>query len=242
MMFFGLDQAAEAFHTWREMLAGVPDELTSTARILRFPDVPELPEMLRGQSLAVINGAFLGSESEGRDLLAPLAALGPRMDTWDTVPAAALTELHMDPPDPVPALTDHMLVDLSAEGFDRLMAVVGEGVETPLAMVELRQTGGALGRSAPEHGALDQLPGSYLAFAGGMVMGPESAAELGGALEGWRAALAPYRAGEYLNFVERPTDVAAAFGEQRYDRLSRVKAAWDADDVFRANHPIRPAS
>ena len=241
MMFFALEQAPEVFHTWRELLAGAPDELTSTCRILRFPDIPELPDVVRGQNLVVMNGAYLGSEAEGRDLLAPLAELGPGMDTWGQVPTAALTELHMDPPDPVPVLTDHMLVDLSAEAFDRLMAATGPGVDTPLGMVELRHTGGALGRSEPEHGALDHLPGSYLAFAGGMVVDAESAAAVGGALEGWRASLAPYRAGEYLNFVERPTDVAAAFGEGRYERLARVKAALDPDEVFRANHQIRPA-
>ena len=242
MMFFGLEQAAEVFHTWRELLADVPDELTSTARILRFPDVPELPEIVRGQSLAVVNGAFLGSEAEGRELLAPLAELGPGMDTFGMVPAAALTELHMDPPDPVPVMSDHLLVDLSAEAFDRMLEVSGPGVDTALGMVELRHTGGALARTGPGHGALDRLPGSYLAFAGGMVVDAESAAAVGGALEGWKASLAPYRAGEYLNFVDRPTDVTAAFGEERYERLARVKAAFDPDEVFRANHPIRPAN
>src|SRR5690606_35763903 len=101
-LFFDYERSAEVFRAWREWTAGVPEELTSAIRMLQFPPLQEIPEMLRGKSFAVVGAAYLSDEAEGARLLEPLRALGPQMDTLATVPAAALTELHMDPVDPVP--------------------------------------------------------------------------------------------------------------------------------------------
>ena len=59
----------------------------------------------------------------------------------------------------------------------------------------------------------------------------------------WREVLAPYRTGAtYLNFVgdEGADRVRAAYGPH-YERLARVKAGWDPDNVFRATGNVRPA-
>lgn len=49
-------------------------------------------------------------------------------------------------------------------------------------------------------------------------------------------------AGGYLNYAsEASTDaVAAAFGQEAWDRLRSIKAAWDPDNLFRFNHNIPP--
>ena len=49
--------------------------------------------------------------------------------------------------------------------------------------------------------------------------------------------------GVYLNFAERPKDGRALFGSaDTFDRLREVKAAYDAGDVIRSNHPVKPAT
>ncbi len=61
----------------------------------------------------------------------------------------------MDPPEPMPAVTrGGLLHSMPADLVDTLLAVAGPDVEVPLAMVELRLMGGALGRPArgPERG------------------------------------------------------------------------------------------
>jgi FAD/FMN-containing dehydrogenase len=55
-------------------------------------------------------------------------------------------------------------------------------------------------------------------------------------------ALAPYDTGrQYLNFTERPTDPARFYRPETYARLRAVRQRVDPDEVFRANHPIRPS-
>jgi len=54
--------------------------------------------------------------------------------------------------------------------------------------------------------------------------------------------MAPYEGGrQYLNFAEQKgTDVRGFYSPETYDRLRRVKAQYDPDEVFRANHAITP--
>ena len=51
-------------------------------------------------------------------------------------------------------------------------------------------------------------------------------------------ALAPYDAGRYLNFVDQPTDSSVAFPADGYARLQRVRAEYDPEGHFEANHQI----
>ena len=47
----------------------------------------------------------------------------------------------------------------------------------------------------------------------------------------------------YLNFAERPKTGKALFGSYRtYARLRAVKAEYDAADVIRSNHLVKPAA
>jgi hypothetical protein len=75
-----------------------------------------------------------------------------------------------------------------------------------------------------------------------MVMGEEAARAIGAHLEQVREAMAPWSAGAYVNFSERPGGAARdAFDEATYARLREIKARYDGGDLFRSNHPIEPA-
>jgi hypothetical protein len=53
---------------------------------------------------------------------------------------------------------------------------------------------------------------------------------------------APYKAGLYLNFEERPVPEGSFFSAETHARLRAVKAKYDPNQLIRANHPIRPAA
>ena len=244
-MLWPAERASEVLHRWREWTLTAPDEVTTSARVLQVPPMPDVPEPLRGRAFVVIDGAFTGTEEEGRALLEPLRELGPEMDMFAMIPAPGLQKIHMDPESPVPGLSDHALLgELPAEAIDALVAAADPAAGSPLVVVELRQLGGALSRH-PEHGAgaLGALDAAYGLFALGVPTDPAAIAAIEAHLALLRGALAPYETGgKYLNFAERPTDAATMFRPEAYRRLRDVKAAYDPAGLFRANHPIAAAS
>jgi hypothetical protein len=242
VMFFPFERAGEVLHAWTELLPTLPDELMTWAKLLQFPDAPDVPEPVRGGSFTVIFGAFLGSEGEGRALLRPVRDLGPAMDTFAVVPPAALGEMAMDPPDPLPLVsTTALLSDLPSAGVDELVSVAGPGSGSPLAMVELRQMGGALARRSPGAGARATLPGSLAMLSLGVAEDEASAATARTYLEAVERAVLPYRTGDYPNFVMEPADASSFFDTDTWARLCRVKALYDPSDLFKGNHHIPPA-
>jgi FAD/FMN-containing dehydrogenase len=242
-MFFPFERASSVLHAWREVLPELPDEMMTWLSILHFPDLPDFPDHLRGGSFVVVFGAYDGDEGSGARLLAPLRALGPQIDTFAMVPPAALGDLAMDPPDPLPYLTTHHLLDsLSADAVESLLAAVGPGSGSALVMVQLRHMGGALGRVAPDAGARATLPGEIALLGLGLVLDEESGRAVDASREALYDAMLPYRAGDYPNFVEEPADASAFFDAETWERLRWVKALYDPEDVFKGNHHIPPAA
>jgi hypothetical protein len=152
-----------------------------------------------------------------------------------------LSDLAMDPPDPLPYRFRHSLIDeLPGAAIDEIASIAGPG--SALTIVQFRHTGGALSRRAPGAGARATLPGEICAFALGVVPTAEAQPAVDEQVGGVISALAPYRAGDYPNFVEEPADASAFFDPATWERLRRVKAQWDPADVFKANHRIPPAT
>jgi hypothetical protein len=243
MLLFPQERAAEVLHAWRELLPTLPDEMTTIGRLVNVPPLEEIPEPLRGRSFVAFEAMYIGDEAEGARLVQPLRDLGPEIDMLQTIPIAALSHVHMDPPHPVPGAGDHMLLDdLPAAAIDSLVAAAGPGSGSPLVSVEIRHLGGAFARPEPDHGALASIDAPFVMFAVGMTPTPEVHAAVEGFLPRVLDSLAAYDAGrEYLNFAEKPVETGRLFPSTVYRRLRQAKAQYDPADLFRANHPIPPA-
>ena len=229
------DRAAEVLGAWADWTQQLPESVTSVGRLLQIPPIPEMPEPLRGRQFAIVEAAHVGDEADGRAVLEPLRALGPAMDTFAVVPARALTELHKDPPEPVPGSGDGWMLD----AFDRAAAATlahtaAMDGSSPLISVEVRHLGGALGRPSPNGGVLAKLDAAYAVYSVGSVDGPESRAAIDERIGDLRAALEPWHSrSAYLNFAERGVDPRAFHGDG-YERLTAIRGEVDPDGVFAA--------
>jgi FAD/FMN-containing dehydrogenase len=184
-LFFSLERADEVVHAWREWTATAPAAITSVARVMRFGDRHDVPEVVRGRSYTVIEAAHLGTDVEGAELLGPLRDLRPELDTFSLVPPSALGHLHMEPEHPEARLADDGLVgELPAAAIDDLLAVAGPASQSPLATVELRHASGAL----------ETLERGYFTHAAGTPTDAASAAAIEAQLALVAGAHAPYGA------------------------------------------------
>ena len=237
ILWFPVDRAGEVLNEWRAWTDGLPDEATSVGRILQLPPVEAIPEPVRGKSFVVVELIHCGDEAEGRELIAPLRALGPVLDTVAWVPVESLTTLHMDPEQPVPGSGDGtMLDDLDEAAID---AIVCGTVGTPLLSVELRHLGGAFARNRPDHGAIASFAAPFALYAVGAASTPAAKRMVEETVAELRRALAPLESSHtYLNFCDTERDASTLWTETSRHRLRRIKAAVDPHDVIRSNHEL----
>ena len=236
------EAAAQVLQAWRQLTqSGLPEEFTTSARLLNVPSVPGMPAAPRGKSFVVIDVIHLGTPAEADALLAPLRAMNPVTDTIGMIPAQALSHLHMDPEQPSAVVGDGlMLASLPAEAIETLVRVAGAG--TRPAVVELRHLGGEMKHGRPANGALAAVDADYALFAAGPAPYPQAAEAAARSVAAVQAAMRPWAARQmYLNLAETRRDPATFWTPQAYDRLRRIKAAGDPDGLIRSNHPIPPS-
>jgi FAD/FMN-containing dehydrogenase len=243
VMFWPIERGPEVLQTWRQLTqSGVPDGLTTVGRYLQLPPLEDIPEIVRGKSFAVVEAIHIGPRAEADELLAPLRALEPAMDTIETMPVGALVHVHMDPDHPVPNAGDGLLLaELPSEAVDELVRVAGAASGSPLLSVEVRHLGGELGRVRAECGALDSIEADYALFAVGIAPTPEAKAAIDAHLAVVRQAMSPWQARHmYMNFAESNREPSSFWSTANYERLRQIKARVDPADMIRSSHPVPP--
>jgi FAD/FMN-containing dehydrogenase len=235
-LFWPIDEARRILRAWREWIETVPLECESLGRMLQLPDVPFLPDHLRGRRFVLVELAFVGSAAEGDALIGPLRALGPELDTVTMLPTSELSTVNMDPEMPVPYLGEGMLLD--AYPPDAIDAMVDAFVGSSMTHVEVRQLGGAAAASSPDHGVLDAIEQPFVMMSFGLTPDAASMAVIQDQVAHLVASLRPWDSGRrYLNFAETPGDPRAIFG-RGYERLKQVRATYDPNGLFVPNHPV----
>jgi hypothetical protein len=244
ILWYPIERGPEVLNAWQELVAaGPPDEMTTVGRYLQFPPIPDMPEEVRGKSFVVIEVYHLGDPARADDLLAPLRALGPVNDTIQTVPVPALLRIHMDPEPPVPFVGDGLLLTgLPPAAVDAFHTAAGPGAPFPLLSVEIRHLGGAFARQDPEDCALGSTEQPFALYGVGMTPTPEMQTAAAAQVRALRDELGPWTADTTpLNFAETRRGPGAFWDGNAYQRLRRVKASVDPDDMIRSNHPVPPA-
>lgn len=233
-LFWPIERASEVLRAWRDWCATAPNSFTTSARMMRFPPDPMLPEPLQGRAFVVVDGAFLGPQETEDILLQPLRDLEPAMDLFGPSSIEQLTALHMDPPQPMPVASSHVLLDAAPDDLlDRLVDLAGPQADTALVVVELRQLGGALAARGDDTGAVDAIDAAFALFAIGVPgMVPEDA--LTAQLDAIVDAAGRHAAGTFANFAERIGSHTAPAAS--LDRLRSLHRELDPDGLLLAAH------
>ncbi|MEV4399175.1 FAD-binding oxidoreductase [Nonomuraea sp. NPDC049607] len=246
-LYFPAESIRDVLHFYRTWVAGVPDELSSSFFMMPWPDVPEVPEELRGRFAMHLRLSYLGSPQEGARLVEPLREIAtPLLDTVTDIPYTEVGTIHNDPPTPGSYhINSFQLTHLDHDAVEAILALVGPGSNSAVG-IEIRHLGGALARPPRLPNAVAHTTAQFQLYSAGVLgIGEDQAVYAGH--DRVIKTLAPWNSGtRMLNFMAGvahtdPEDVRQAFTPEAYERLVAVKTAHDPGNMFRFNHNIPPA-
>lgn len=246
-LMFAAETATEVLRAWRDWAQAVPESVTTSAAFVQIPPDAPLPEPVRGKLVLSLRVSHVGDPEEGESMVAPLREVGTVLaDTVREMPFTDWGEIHSDPVDPIPAYErTSLLGELPDEAIDTMVDLAGAGSGSPMALVEVRQLGGALGREPEVPAAIGHRDAAFTFFTIGMAP-PEDVDEVREYAEQLIEAMGPWSTGgAYVNFLSsdetEPREVARAYAPDVLERLVSIKSGTDSTNMFRLNHNIRPA-
>jgi hypothetical protein len=218
-----------------------PPELSVFFGLINFPDLPFVPEPMRGQTFASADVVFVGEADAAKALLAPLLAAGPVVaDQTRTFTIAQIGEVAAEPAEPSRALDlGATVASLDDGGLLDLVGAFREATPDGLTILQLRALGGAVADASRDaDGVIGHLDADYLVFAAALELTP-------GRLD--RTLFAPLQNvldGRTVprtvpTFLRSGQTLADAYPEESVRRLSAIKSRVDPDNLVRSNRPLR---
>lgn len=245
LIVFPLADARSVLTQYRDMVAGMSDDLSVWAVLRKAPPLPFLPADWHGREIVALavfsplpESAVQESLNQIRGFARPLGEhVGP-------VPYTAWQQA-FDPllaPGARNYWKSHNFDTLADQAIDVVLDYAGK-LPTPQCEIFLGLLGGEAGRHAPTSTA---YPSRSAMWAMNVHTRWDDPAE-DGACIGWAreffARAAPYAAtGVYINFLtaDETDRIADAYGPN-YARLRAIKARVDPQNLFRSNQNITPA-
>jgi hypothetical protein len=239
-----VSEAGPLLDAWAGWTRTAPREVTTSFRIMRLPPLPSVPEPLTHGPVVCLDGVALATTSaevpdvsvKVDELLGRMRAVAkPLLATWRAATTLDVPQTHMDPPDPLPAVGDHMVLgDLDEDGQQAFLSTADAASQSPLIFSELRQLGGALADAVADGGAVNHLKGAYCYYALAVPADEGQAVAMRRYLARARAALAPWDTGSVVpNFVEDRDNPGRWMDEERAAFVDLVRRGIDPDGLFR---------
>jgi FAD/FMN-containing dehydrogenase len=243
-VFHLLEDAPEVLRFYREFIAAAPDELTTIFELSVAPPLPFLPEDVHGKPIVMVGACYAGSPEDGAEVVRPLKQFGrPIVDLLEPKPYMALQSM-FDPLVPhgwhrywksveLPPLTD--------DAIDTLVEHA-PAPTSPKSYTIVFQLGGALARVGEDETAFSQRDAAHNVNINAVWTEEDSDAERHIAwARDFFDSMQPHAGGRvYLNFLgdEGGNRVRQAYGARTYERLVRLKRAYDPTNFFRLNQNI----
>ncbi len=244
-MFWSLDRTKEVLSWYREFILNAPEDLNGFFAFASVPPAPPFPEELHLQKVAAVVWCWTRPEDGAAEALAEAREQpGLLMDGVQPMPLPALQSAFDDlyPPGDQWYWRADFVDEIPDEAIER-HAEFAEKMPTWKCTMHMYPIDGAAHRVGPT-----ETPWAYRNANWGSVMAgvdpdPANVAAISSWSRNYNEALRPYSAGGgYLNMMmeEGQDRVEASYGEN-YDRLAKIKAKYDPDNIFHVNQNIQPA-
>jgi FAD/FMN-containing dehydrogenase len=237
------ERGRELLTLFRDVMNDAPEELGLAFAYITAPDEPGVPVALHGKPAVLVAGMYNGPLEDGERALRELRAFGPpAADFFEPVRYADFQCSIDDPPGYRNWWTAENVADLGDAAIDAI-AAWSERLPAGPSQLFIVPWGGAIARVGADESPIAGRDTKFVVHP--LLLWEEAADDESMIAFGraYRDDLAPYANGSaYLNFIgdEGRERTRAGFAPGKLERLARVKADWDPDDVFHANRHIRP--
>jgi FAD/FMN-containing dehydrogenase len=244
LLVYEAEKGRDLLRLVRDLMIAAPEEFGPAIAYLTVPPEDELPARLHGRRGVALVLCYSGATDDGERLVQPFRDLRPDADLMGVVPYADFQCSIDDPPGFRNWWTAEYLHDVTDEAIDLIHAHAMQTPSPGPAQTFIVPWGGAVGRIDPDATPLQQRDAQWVVHPFALWDNPADDERVIGWAKAFRDDVSRLSSGGvYLNFIgdEGHDRVRAAFGDEKYERLARIKAQYDPDNVFRGNANIRPA-
>ena len=245
-IFYEAEDASAVMALYNEYIDQAPEELGAFFAWQIAPPLPFIPEDRVGDIFCVMVTCWTGPPEEAEAVLKPFRDVAPVVaEHVGPMPYAALNSAFdgLVPPGLQHYWKADFVTDLTAQA---IAAHVDNGKKTPVvnSTMHLYSINGAVQRVGADETAFGHRDKKFAAVIAGMWPDPADNEANIAWVKDYYAAIHPFSGsdGGYINFMAEDDQHRAAenFG-RNYQRLARVKATYDPDNLFHLNQNIVPA-
>jgi FAD/FMN-containing dehydrogenase len=243
LLFWSPEAGPEVVRAYRDFMTTAPDAVGGALLYATGPAEEFVPEHLVGKLALLIFLAYAGPEAEAREVAAPLLALGHQAELILEMPNAELQCFLDDPPGYRNYWSAEYLDVLPDDAVDRFCRRAHDMIVPSPSQHALIAQGGAIARG-PAGYPIPWRSAPWCVHPFGLWEDPADDERGIRWARSVREDVRPWATGDvYLNFIgdEGADRIVAGLGRENFDRLARVKAEYDPDNIFRLNHNIPPA-
>jgi FAD/FMN-containing dehydrogenase len=248
-LFWELDQSVEALRLCRDVAESLPRNAGALIGAgLNAPPAPFVPERYHHVPGCALLLAGFSSAEEHERLLEPIReALPPLFEHVSPIPYVQLQQL-LDESAPwgIRSYDKALYLDNLTNDAIGVLADHLPRKASPMSFVPMFPLGGAYGDPAEDDTAFGGSRNARMSVGFSALAPTQELFEVDRewARSSWNA-LRPHAGGSgaYVNFMSEYEEdrIRASYGSAKYDRLARIKATYDPDNVFHLNANIKPA-
>lgn len=240
------DHGEDVLGLYREMTASAPRELTLVTTMRLAPPAPFIPEQWHGQPIVAMIACHTGDLDQAARDLAPIKGFGRPIADQIVTKTYVEQQSMLDATQPKGAhyyWKTEFLPRLSGDFLGTVRAAAGE-IESPMSQVFAFHLEGAVNEHAEDDGAVGNRDAAFVTGAAGAWPSnhPDGERHHAWARDTWERIRPFSTGGNYINFQTADDDVNRIEDSYRgnYERLRRIKAEYDPENLFRVNRNLSP--
>jgi len=241
------DHAEDALALYREMTATAPQELTLVSTMRLAPPAPFIPEVWHGKPIVAMIACHTGDPAQAERDLSPIKGFGKPIA--DLIMPKTYVEqqsmLNATQPKGANYYWKTEFISELSEGYLESVRANAAEIESPMSQIITFHIAGGVNEHAEDDGAVGNRDAEFVVGAAGAWPATDPNGE---SYQTWvRSSWERFRpfstGGNYINFQTTDDDVTRIEDSYRgnYERLRRIKAEYDPDNLFRVNRNLEPA-